>query len=313
MPLPESPAVLYARLLAKGRLRHLQLVIAVADLGSIKHAADHVGMSQPAATQALADLEEVLGIALFERHARGMRVSAHGRVMIPVLRQSLQALRVSAESLVALQQGFGLLRVGAIPAAAAGLLRRMAVAFCNEHPAIRLHISEDRGEHLIQELASGGLDLVLCRRPAVLPPQAQFLPVQGDAAIVLAGVKHPLLKRKHLSIDDLQRCTWMVAPAGLRVREMFDELFLAHGREPAIHPISTTSQALLVEILGDRKTIALVPSSLGLSLCQWGLVARLDVALGTRFDGLGVLCMPATLDNPVARDFIERLARLGSH
>lgn len=122
-PSPPAASVLYARLVAKGRLRHLQLLVAIAEFGSTKRAAEQVGLSQPAATQALADIEGLLGTALFERHARGMRLTQAGRALIPIAKSAMDALRASADTLHALQDGAsGVLRVGAIPAAVTGLV-----------------------------------------------------------------------------------------------------------------------------------------------------------------------------------------------
>lgn len=103
--LPPSAAVLNARLLGHARLRHLQLLVAVADHGTLKRAAEHVGMSQPAATQAMGEFERLLESPLFERLPRGMRATAAGQTVLPVVRQILQALEVSIEALAAQQAG----------------------------------------------------------------------------------------------------------------------------------------------------------------------------------------------------------------
>ncbi len=304
-----SSSVLFARLLAKGRLRHLQLLAAVADQGSVKRAAELVGMSQPAATQALTELEQLLAAPLFERHARGMRLLPAGRAVVPVVRNVLQALQASTESLSALQQGESLLRVGVIPAAASGLLGRFVTEFCTRHPEVRLEVHEDRGEHLSQELLSGALDLVLCRRPTVVPAPLNFVPVLADEAVVLAGPAHPLRKQQGLTLHDLRDAQWMLAPAGIQVREVFDRLFAEQTPAPRAHAVSTTSQTLLVDILQTPGTVALVPRSLARSLCDWGLVVTLDVALDAHFDGLGALCAASTADHPTAQVFIEALIR----
>ena len=68
--------VLLSRLMAGTRLRHLHLFIKLVELGNLKRSAEALHMSQPAATQLLADLERLVGVRLFERHARGVRSGA---------------------------------------------------------------------------------------------------------------------------------------------------------------------------------------------------------------------------------------------
>ena len=122
MPHAASSAVLFARLMAKSRLRHLQLLVAVADEGNLKRAAADIGLSQPAATQALSELEELLEVPLFERHAKGMRITAAGLAVIPVIRHALEALQCSTDTLEALREGVsGRLRLGVITAVASAL------------------------------------------------------------------------------------------------------------------------------------------------------------------------------------------------
>lgn len=72
-PAPPQGQVLYARLARHARLRQLQLLVALQQCGSVLQAAASLHMSQSAATQALAEMERVLGVRLFERHARGIR------------------------------------------------------------------------------------------------------------------------------------------------------------------------------------------------------------------------------------------------
>jgi len=303
-----APAVLFARLLARGRLRHLQLLAAVAEQGSLKRAAEQVAMSQPAATQALTDLENLLNAPLFERHARGMRPTAYGRAVIPVARNVLQALRASAETLSALQQGaHGLLRVGTIPAASSGVLSDMLMDFCGRDPNTRIEVHEDRGDHLVAELVSGGLDLVLCRRPVDLPARLSFQLLRKDEAVVLAGVGHPLARRQHLRIEDLDDALWMRAPPGMKVRDVFEQLFGQRERRPRIHPLSTTSEVLLLEALRHNQVLSLVPSSLARAFRAAGQVTHLDLTLDAAFDGIGVLTSSDTADSPVTAAFIEAL------
>lgn len=307
MPSAPASAVLYTRLLGRARLRHLQLMVAIADQGNLRRAAEQVGVTQPAATQALAELEQLIDTPLFERHARGMRTTAAGQLLIPVVRQMLAALQASTESLSALQQGEGLLRIGMIPAAASSLARLVVRDFVSRHPGIRLEVREDKGEHLMESLISGGLDAVLSRQPSPLPALVTFHPLLQDEAVVLVGRQHPLAGQPGLRMADLVQARWLLAPAGMRVRDLMDRFSATADASLHIHPVTTTSLAFLVEILKDNETLVLIPRSLGHSLCAWGLACALDVTDVSALEGIGLLATPESLKHPAMQSMLDVL------
>lgn len=162
--------VLAGRLIRQGRLRQLQLLVMVADCGCIARAAKEACMSQSAATQALAQLELLLGIKLFERHARGIRPTEGGRGFISHVREVMARLQESAEFLAASRQGNTMvLRIGSIPAASYALTAPVLSTFHQAHPEVRIELHEDRGVRLIPLLGAGCLDVVFCRMPPLLP------------------------------------------------------------------------------------------------------------------------------------------------
>lgn len=299
---------MYARLMARARLRHLQLLVAIADESSLKRGAEDVYMSQPAATQALAELEHLIEVPLFERHARGMRLTPSGEALIPAVRHMLKALRDSTASLEALQQGAsGLLRVGVIAAVATAMLGDRVLRFCRKHPSMRVEIVEDVQDHLTQQLLTGSLNLVLGRRPVPVPQRLHFEPLRADEAVVIASPDHPLAGRTGLALDDLLEFAWMRASRGLWVRGVFDDLFERAEVRPRLHPMSVGSLGPLIEILRDGSTIALIPASLARTLCHWGLAVTLDATLDTPRGELGVIAPADALDDPVLREFVEAL------
>lgn len=311
-PSPPAASVLYARLIAKGRLRHLQLLVSIAEFGSTKRAAEQVGLSQPAATQALSDIERLLGMALFERHARGMRLTQAGRALIPIAKSAMDALRASADTLHALQEGAsGVLRVGAIPAAVTGLLCRRLPALSSRYPSLRIEVQEDRGEHLLPEVSSGRLDLALCRRPAAVPTACRFVPLLADTPWVVASPSHPLAQQPSLTLADLRAACWLLPTEGKGVRSLFDAMFASFAERPRLHPISGTSLPLLLELLRREPLLSLVPGSLIAPFCEWGLVTRLAFEVGGEFDGLGALLGPGS-DNPLVATFVQELRGEGA-
>lgn len=98
-----TPSVLFNRILGRVRLKHLQLAIAIADLQSLHRAASSIGLSQPAATHALVELESCLGGPLFERHSKGMRLTRLGEAVLPLLRASLVPLQAAAGNAALMQ------------------------------------------------------------------------------------------------------------------------------------------------------------------------------------------------------------------
>jgi DNA-binding transcriptional LysR family regulator len=300
-------AVLNARLLSRARLRHLQLLVAVADHGTLKRAAARVGVSQPAATQALSELERLLEVPLFERHARGMRASEAGRIVLPVVRRMLQALEASVEAMTAQLAGAsGLLRVGTIPAAAVALVAPRLHAIVTRHPHLRLRLIEGTPSHLLNEVAVGSLDVVLTRQPAELGTRFLFEPLARDEAIVIAGSNHPLAGRARVSLDELASYPWMLPPAGVRVRELLEGL-LAGCPAITAHPVSTSSPSLVVCVLADQRTLTLGPISAAEPYIRQGLVTRLRLPRGLPLAELGAVYPAASRDEPALAAFLGAL------
>ena len=91
-------SVVLNRLLAKVRVRHLQALARLAELGNVNRAAQAMGMTQPAVTLLLADLERLMEAPLFVRHARGVTPTPLARELLPLVRQMLGRLEEQPEA-----------------------------------------------------------------------------------------------------------------------------------------------------------------------------------------------------------------------
>ena len=113
-----TASILRNRLLSRARFRHLHVFVKVAELQTVKRAAEAVGVTQPSATQVLADLEQLLGCALFLRHAQGMSPTPAGTALLPLARKALALIDEAATQAAALAYGStSVVRVAAISAA----------------------------------------------------------------------------------------------------------------------------------------------------------------------------------------------------
>ncbi|KGD85655.1 LysR family transcriptional regulator [Achromobacter sp. RTa] len=304
-----APATLLARLLAKGRLRHLQLLAGIAELGSIQQAAGHIGMSQPAATHALADIEELLGVRLFERHARGMRPTHSGQLMAECAQGMLTTLRASTDSVAALRRGAtGYLRVGAIPAASGGLLAERLPAYMTARPELQVEIVEGSREQLLPQAANGSLDMLLCRQPDAVPTGLQFVPLQQDEAVIVAAPGHPLLKVGDAPTPaEVARQLWIEPRPELAIHAVFKAFFEHAGVVPRLCRLASAAppMPLLIAVMQAQQALAMAPLTLANWYIQRGHFQRLSIASPGSFQPIGAVVR----DRGPGRDFLEWLSR----
>ncbi|SFM98574.1 LysR family transcriptional regulator [Variovorax sp. OV329] len=286
-----SPA-LHERLLARLRLRHLRLVDALATHSNLRRAAEATHMSQPAATQMLRELEALLEMPLFERHARGMRITDAGRLLAAHARMAIDSLRIATEDLCALAaQAARPVRIGALDAALVSVLQPAMPRLLAQHPQLRLVIEDGTGERLGAGLRGGAFDLVLLRQPARLEPGHRFIPLRSDRMVVIAGISHPAAKRRRLRLRDLADSRWILPPPHFAVRQALDAAWAQEKMVPREHPVQTLSPHLLRTLLAQPDVVMPVPHT-SLDRLDRREVVQLPLQLDAPIEPLGLLYRP---------------------
>jgi DNA-binding transcriptional LysR family regulator len=288
--LPDTASALLNRLLARGKFRHVQVILQLAELGSVQRTADAIGMTQSSVTQTLAYLEKLLEMRLFERHARGVRPTPACTDLLPVARQLMLGVADGAEIVAARQkQGEGIVRMIASISASNGLLVDALPAFSKRHPAIQVHLGEAEGEDQLLAIARGEVDLVACRRPPVTPEGWEFHPLREDRFIVVCRPDHPLARSRPLRWPDLAEATWLLLPAGVAVRARFDALTADFARPPPSYPVVTRSLPMLWRLLLQQHLLALVPLNMARPLLDEGALVELKVGDPLAIEPIGLL------------------------
>lgn len=258
-----TPAsVLLNRLLARGKFRHLQVLLRLAELGSVQRAADAIGVTQSSVTQTLAYLETLLDTRLFQRHARGVTPTAACVDLLPVARQVMMGVAEGADVVVARRQrGGGIVRLLASSAGVHSVLLDRLPAFHRQHPAIQVHLREAEGEDQLLAVVRGEVDLVVCRRPMAVPEGWDFRPLRPDRLVVVCRPGHPVLKRRRTDWKSLGREQWMLAPAETAARRSFDELAQQFDAPPRTHPLVSRVIGATLATLQRDGVLALLPLS----------------------------------------------------
>ncbi|MHA3736622.1 LysR family transcriptional regulator [Pseudomonas sp. Eth.TT006] len=196
-------------------LMHWRLVVAVADHGNITRAAERVGMTQSGASQALALMEETLGVQLFTRENRKTLPTAIGQPVIEQARLmlgALESIRQTVDSARPLLRGT--IRLASFPMVLASFLPPLLRQFNRLYPGIEvvaLEVSDDEVETL---LAAGLVDVGVVLNPA---PERNAWPLGRDAWVAVMPAGHPLALRANeqgVNLQELAAQPFVLATGG---------------------------------------------------------------------------------------------------
>lgn len=285
-----SASTLRNRLLGRARLRHLHLFVKVAELQTVKRAAAAVGITQPSATQALADLEQLLECPLFLRHAHGMSLTAAGAMLLPLARRAIGIVDEAATQAAAFVQGSNeVVRVAAISAAIGGYLGKAVPEFLRQHPDVLVHLQEADATRQASLVSDGEVDCAFCRAPPVLPAGWTFTPLWPDRFAIVAGRGHPLARKRRVAMADLVGATWLVTSASIAAREAFDAFFAQAAVPVKTYGVVTHSATLMRSLLLQERLLAFIPASVVQAELEAGLLAELAWPARFPFTDIGIL------------------------
>ncbi|WP_108261908.1 LysR family transcriptional regulator [Mangrovicoccus ximenensis] len=211
--------------------RQLEAFLAVAEARSFRLAADRLGMSQPALSQNVAQLEAHLGMALFLRSTRSVRLTAEGAELRSHLSGLLPALREALDR----TRNFGTdpgvpLRLGFLASAAARYLPHALGRFRAEFPDVAVHARDDTAEGLFAAVDRGELDLAVSSYLPHKDLAVEFTQFRADPFMAVLRRDHPLASRERITWAELLDYDFIGANAGSGTRFITDEAMRAINR-----------------------------------------------------------------------------------
>lgn len=290
---PDADAI-YRRFAGKAKFRHLNLLIQLHDLRNMKRAAAALGLSQPAVSLAVSELEKLLGVTLFLRHARGVEPTQVATDLVPVARRIMEALGDGSEIVSnVLNDAAGYVRLAATPAAIGGLVQPMIGTLARKYPSIHLDLTEINAANPFEAISDGACDILCLRKPATGPEDWTFQEVLDDALVVICGAGNALSGRKEATADDLRDARWLLTRRGSIARNRFEDLAEDIGL-PAENRcgVVTHVPALTLELLCRHDYLALIPRSVAAPWLRDGHAVELASPATTRLASLGLMWKP---------------------
>ncbi|WP_159042103.1 LysR family transcriptional regulator [Streptomyces sp. SCSIO 75703] len=276
--------------------RQLEYFVAAAETGSVTAAAAKVHLTQSAVSTALSELEDNLGVQLFLRHARGLKLTTPGRQALADARRLLSGVDELRDSAREVQSALsGSLVVGCYSTLAAVLLPRVIADFVARYPDVDLGFIEGSGQYLVSQLRGVGCDLALMYEADELrlAKDLRMTALYAAEPYVLLARHHPLAERDAVGVADLAAEPMILfdLPPGATY---FLSLFKEAGLTPDVRYRSTNFEMVR----------SLVAHGLGYAV----LTQRPTIPIS--YDGLELVTLPLAPRRPGLPVGLVRLADL---
>jgi LysR family hydrogen peroxide-inducible transcriptional activator len=238
-------------------LRQLQYVVAVAETLGFHKAADRCHVSQPTLSAQVKQLEDVLGVQIFERDRRRVLLTEAGAVVVAHARRVLLEIGdIIAGARQLREPRSGTFRIGVIPTIAPYLLPDVVPAARARYPKLQLVFREEKTDAVVADLREGRIDAGLLALEADIGEWASGL-VTSDPFVVALPKGHPLARKKHIAASDLDDEPVLLLDEGHCFRaQVLSVCNRAGGKETELR---ATSLSTLAQMVSSGSGITLLP------------------------------------------------------
>ena len=244
-------------------MKHLRLftyIDTVVKEGSVRRAAEKLHITASALDRRVQDLEEELGTGIFERHPRGMRLSAAGEVFLGYVRRHLsdmQRLRSEIDSLNGLRRGHVALAVS--PALATDFIPRIIKTFREQYPGVSFSVTVAKHSDAVRALLAFEADLVVIVAPPKHPDVID-LAISEQPLMAAMDSAHPLARQSTIRLSDCIQYPLILPAPGLTSREMLESVLHSHRAETQI-AAETNSYEVMRGLLYSTQNVGFVIST----------------------------------------------------
>jgi len=263
------------------RPRHLQLLVKLAETGSLSDTARQAHSTQPGLSKWLKELEEDAGAPLFLRHARGLQATPQGELLVSHALRILSEMERAQGNLDAMREGTSsTVAIGVSPAAAPSLVPDAIGYFLQRQPHARIALHEGTMNDLLERLDQGRLDVVVGRvddyRPRLnLNSEMLF----REPLRVVARPHHPLLSQPAPDWNSLRGYDWLLWPQGTPIRSRLDQAVTNAGQKPLPCRVESTSLMANLWLLQSSDMLAVASARVAEHFSRRGLMQVVPFAL----------------------------------
>lgn len=293
------------------RFRHLQCFLTIAQLRSVGAAADTLAITQPALSKTLRELEDALGVKLFQRDKKGMMLTRFGEVFLQHAATSIASLRQGIDSIRLAGNTGGLaVAVGVMPNVVSGVMPHVVDLFKQDAPNKTVRIATGSNAQLLDQLRLGELDLVLGR---LAQPEymigLSFEHLYVEALVLAVRSGHPLTTAPRFRLKTISDHPWILPHHGTIIRMETERFLLSQGIVMSPNIIETTSNDFGRSYLLCGNSIWFTPLGTVTPGIEDGKIALLPLAAGSMEGPVGVTVRANTMPSSSAALMIDAIRR----
>lgn len=291
--------------------RRLLSFVKLVELGHMPTVAQALGISQPAVSTLIHDMETGLGVALFFRSSKGMLPTPSGEALAFRVKRALAEMRHIEADLTAFHgTTAGHVAVGALPSGRTALLPAAICDVLARHPQLSFSTLEGPFDQLAAQLRAGDIDFILgALRSDDVASDLIGEPLLDDTMALVVRAGHPLAGRQGLRLAELINEQWALSNPSAPARSPLDQSFISQGLEPPRKAVQTSDQAILRGLLLNSDMVTAISPRQFRYEINAGQLTVLDLALPDTTKVIGITRRADSHASPGAADLMAAIRR----
>ncbi|MEX0732517.1 MAG: pca operon transcription factor PcaQ [Aquisalimonadaceae bacterium] len=290
------------------KFRHLACFLEVAGERSIVKAAERLSISQPAASKTLKELEDILGVRLFERGKRNLDLTQAGLTFLRHVAPGLKALGEGIDSVRDHRRLAGTVRVGVLSTVETAVIPEVIRRLHGRQAGPIVSVYTGASAYLLSQLRVGELDLVVGRMTEAREIQGlAFEHLYNDSMLLAVRPRHPLLAMNLSEHQRIGEFPLVLPLEGTTIRKHADSFFARHGISLAPRRLETLSPSLSRRYVLDTDAIWAAPADAVAADLHAGILQRLPVAMEEQGGSIGFSCNDSLTPSAATLSFCEIL------
>lgn len=252
-------------------LDYIRYFVKLAEVQHYTKAANQLCISQPSLSHAIHQMEEELGVSLFEKRGHNTKLTKMGEEFLMYSRQTLSVLDEGIASMQRSAKGEGLIRLGFLRVLGVHYIPGLAMQFKEAYPelCINFEFHSGRTRKLLDGLVNRQYDLVFCSKPSS-EYNVSYTPVVSQDLVLIVSKKHPLANRQTIDLVEVADYPQIYFSRGSGLRDVIDELFASIHVVPHI-AYETEEDQVIAGLVAQNFGIAIVP--------YMDILLKLDVSI----------------------------------